>query len=81
MNLPESQQPSSPAGGASDDAPCSANPTRQPCKTCRYFHSAKNAGPDGWCESIDDDVKSWWNGCVRHSPNDKDLARRALDSK
>jgi hypothetical protein len=42
---------------------------RQPCKTCRHFHITKNAGPDGWCESIEADVKSWWTGCVRHSPN------------
>jgi len=56
-------------GASSCAAHVSANPTRQPCRTCRYFHSTKNAGPDGWCESIEDDVKSWWTGCVRHSPN------------
>lgn len=63
----------------------SANPKRQPCKTCLYFHSTKNAGPDGWCESIEDDVKSWWTGCALHSPKsalcDGDEPPQTLKSK
>jgi len=47
----------------------SANPTRQPCRSCRYFHPSRNAGSEGWCESIESDTQDWWTGCVRHSPN------------
>jgi len=66
-----SKSPTAVDGARSRAAHGSANPTRQPCGTCRYFRSTKSAGVDGWCESIENDVKSWWTGCVRHSPNDK----------
>ena len=68
MNAPNNTQD---AMAAFSPATGSANPASQPCSTCRHFHGTKNAGQDGWCKSIEDDVKSWWTGCIRHSPNEK----------
>lgn len=35
---------------------------KRPCGTCKWFNA-------GYCSSIQDYVKSWWTGCIRHSPN------------
>ena len=35
---------------------------KRPCGTCKWFKA-------GYCSSIQDNVKAWWTGCIRHSPN------------
>jgi hypothetical protein len=48
-----------------------ANPKHQPCRTCKHFAAWTPSATAEWCRSIESDVKPWWTGCVRHSPNDQ----------
>ena len=57
------------------------NPLKRKCGDCKYF-VLKN-GNNGYCKSIDDNVSSWWTGCIRNKANKnkwKNLAKKQLNA-